>query len=227
MEQIKSEYGIFERDPMKLPNPADLSNGRRGGSLAHGVLNLTDPVVVKQWVQVLAWLASKGVPTSDITYFVSQQAGTSGADGYGSTQVIFADPAKGRFVAIDATNLYNDPSTQSESLQISFGLPGVGVYDSFPGFDKIDAQSSDPVGDPDPTQNTHRWTMPHARYYKVGPNFNAEKWQIGKRFERLSNAGDIEAIFQRTMRLVSQTGGTGIVAGGRKFDLQPYWERLR
>lgn len=216
---VKSEHGIFTRDPLLLPNPADLSNGRYGNQLRYGVLNLTDAKTVKQWGQVLEWFRSNGVPMDDISYYVPQNGG-----GYGATQVVFARAVDGKTIAVDATHAYNQPDTNLEILQANFGLTPVVRWDEFPGFDKLDAQVGDPVGEPDPSIVIPGRTASFPLFYKVSAAFNEQKYPAGSIFERLSTTGEVEAIFRRTIRMFS---GGGLVNLGQRHDVRPYWERLR
>lgn len=208
------EDGIFS-PPDPLPNEQDLSNGAYGEQLRYGRLNFTDPKVLKQFNQVLAWLKTFGAPTDNYILFTPVLSG-----GFGSTQIIFSD-SEGQPSAHDATILYNDPETAAAQLRLNYGLPMKPGGINFPGFEVIDQQPDDPVGLPLPAFNTPGWARPFPRYYGVAPGFDPAKWPRGSRYLRA--ALDMEFVRDEKMAgFKPRPNGFGMIV-----DLQPVWERIR
>ena len=218
-DNILQEFGIFS-PPAALPNPADLSNGQHGANLRYGKLDLATDEGKRRFLQVLGWFKTFEAPVDDYTFYVPVNASGDGSPGYGSTQIIFAD-AQGRRCVFDATQMLNAPESHLTALLLTFGLPVRPGALTFPGFDVIDQQATDPVGEPLPALNTPGWRRPFARYYGVSSAFSAAEHPLGSRFLRI--AADEE--FMRTDKIF---GWKPNPAGfGMLVAVRPVWERVR
>ena len=149
-DNIIQDFGVFT-PPAPLPSPADLSAGKHGSQLRHGLVNFDDPASKAKFNTVLGWLASFGVPVDGYTLFTPTEGGI------GSAQIIFLD-SQGRRSVQDATMLFNTPEVALQQLLLAFDLPARRGFLAFPGFDTLTDQGNDPVGEPLPAMNTPGWS---------------------------------------------------------------------
>jgi len=212
-DNIIQEFGVFT-PPVPLPSPADLSAGKYGQQLRYGLVNFDDAASKAKFNTVLGWLASFGVPVDNYSLFTPTEGGL------GSAQIIFVD-AQGRRSVHDATQLFNQPEVALQQLLLAFDLPAKKGFLTFPGFDVLNEQGNDPVGEPVPAMNTPGWTRPFARYYSTSAAFSGSKYATGERFTRV--AADEEFVLVKLVfgRRPGPTPFTSVL------DVRAAWERTR